>query len=441
MQPPPGAGTVGRGRQRAARGRAEAGASAGEEEHDDHGEQHGDGVGEEAGDPPGVGLRDVLVLDRAAGGEGLGVTLGGEQTAALGDVRGLVARGRDQVTDGVQAVTVGQPPGREQATRARGRAAGAGAALAAGGPHDPRTHGQQGGQLVQRLARRAHQEVTQHPKEGAEHEPDDQQRQLARRGVGQQRVERAAALVEVGVPPGQGGAPHAAVGGLGVEDHRLRDDEGRATGRGRPPPEVEVVAEERQPVVETAELLEDRAAHEQTGGVHGQHPAYVVVLALVVLPALQAGLAAAGGGDGDADLEQAAQRGPLTQLGAEQVGLGVLARGGQQPLQRVGGGRGVVVEDPQPLRVAGLRGRDPDGLREAGARRQRTHDAEGALQQVGPLVAAAGVDADHAVGGAGLAAQPLDHDGQPTGSVVADEEDGDRARSRLRHRPGHDRQA
>ena len=49
----------------------------------------------------------------------------------------------------------------------------------------------------------------------------------------------------------------------------------------------------------------------------------VVVLALVVLAALEAGLAAAGAGDGDAELEQPAQRGPLAQLGAEDVGVRV----------------------------------------------------------------------------------------------------------------------
>ncbi len=63
------------------------------------------------------------------------------------------------------------------------------------------------------------------------------------------------------------------------------------------------------------------------------------------------------------------------------------------------------------------------------------HGAEGRLEQVGPLVAAAGVDADDTVRGPGLGAQAVDHDGQPAGAVVAHHEGGDRPLTC----PGHDR--
>ena len=89
----------------------------------------------------------------------------------------------------------------------------------------------------------------------------------------------------------------------------------------------------------------------------------VVVLALVVLAALEAGLAAAGARDGDAELEQPAQRGPLAQLGAEDVGVGVGLGGGEQLLEGAGVGRGVVVEQPDPVGVAGLLEPEPDGGR------------------------------------------------------------------------------
>ena len=91
-------------------------------------------------------------------------------------------------------------------------------------------------------------------------------------------------------------------------------------GGGGAPAEVDVVAEDRQLVVEPAELVEHRAAHQHAGGVDREHRARLVVLALVVLAALQPGLAAAGAGDRDAELEQPLQRGPLAQLRAEHVG-------------------------------------------------------------------------------------------------------------------------
>ncbi len=237
------------------------------------------------------------------------------------------------------------------------------------------------------------------------------------------------------MPTGQRGPPHAAVRSLGVEDHGLRHHERRATGGGGAPAEVEVVAEDRQVVVEAAEGLEDLATHEHPGAVDGQDAAYVVVLALVVLAALEPGLAAAGAGDGDADLEQAAQRGPLAQLGAEQVGLGVVLRRGEQLREGVGGRGGVVVEEPEPLRVARFHQAQAHRLGVAGAGRRGPHGAEGRLEEVGPLVAAAGVDADDPVRRPRLGAQAVDHDGQPAGAVVAHHEGGDRPLTC----PGHDR--
>ena len=59
------------------------------------------------------------------------------------------------------------------------------------------------------------------------------------------------------------------------------------------PAQVDVVAHQGQPAVEAAELLEDVAADQHARGGHGQHGADVVVLALVLLAAVQAGPAAA----------------------------------------------------------------------------------------------------------------------------------------------------
>ena len=83
------------------------------------------------------------------------------------------------------------------------------------------------------------------------------------------------------------------MGGLGVEDDGLRDDQRAVAGQRGPPAEVDVVAEDRQLLVEATELLEHPAAHEHAGGVDREDLADVVVLALVVLAPLETGLAVA----------------------------------------------------------------------------------------------------------------------------------------------------
>ena len=133
------------------------------------------------------------------------------------------------------------------------------------------------------------------------------------------------------------------------------------------------------------------------------------MLALVVLAALEAGLPAAGAADGDADLEQPAQRGPLAQLGAEHVGGRGVGGDREQLLERVGAGSAVVVEEPDPVVVAG---RFRQGWRgpvataspyELVAGASRTAPSrEAAAEQGDALVGAAGVDRDDVVQGPGL---------------------------------------
>src|SRR5680860_1233005 len=98
------------------------------------------------------------------------------------------------------------------------------------------------------------------------------------------------------------------MGGLNMEDDRVGDDEGAVTRPGRPPPEVEVVAEQGQPVVKPAQLLEDVSANEHPRRVHREHLMGAVMLALVILTGLETRLPTAGATDRDADLEQPAQR-------------------------------------------------------------------------------------------------------------------------------------
>ena len=296
----------GRGRrgERAPRDRPPGLAGAGQ--HGDHEEREGQrhGAGEEAGEQPRVGLEQVVVLVavarpalglvgpgrgvRGAGG-GLGGRLGeGRGAAPLGHVGGLVGQRGGEIADEVEAVAVGHPPGREQ----RRRAVGIGPQPA---PLPPRREQlaragvdrQQRGQLVEGLADGADQQEADHPHQRPAGQPEQPPGQRPRATVDQQRPQRRPALLVVRVPPRQRRTPAAAVGRLGVEHHGLRHHDGAVAGGRGTPAEVHVVAEDRQVPVEAAELAQQLAAHEHAGGVDGQHAAYVVVLALVVLAALQ----------------------------------------------------------------------------------------------------------------------------------------------------------
>ena len=224
------------------------------------------------------------------------------------------------------------PPGRQQLARVRHH-------------RDVRREVVEGG------AGRPDRQVAEHPEERAERQPDRLQRPDPGPGVREQGEQRGAPLLVVGVAAGQRRTPQPAVCRLGVEDDGLRHRDGPVAGRGGAPPEVEVVAEDRQLVVEPAELVEDASAYQHAGGVDGQDVARLGVLALVVLAALQPGLAPAGPGDRDAELEQPLQRGPLAQHRAEHVGVRVVGRAGQQGQQRLGVRAGVVVQHPDPLGV------------------------------------------------------------------------------------------
>jgi hypothetical protein len=438
-------------RQPATAHRGERVAGSDDRRDQDERQQHRDRVGEEPGHGTAVGQRRVLVLDdRSARRQRRGIVLGGCGATALGDVGGLVGRRGHQVADEVEAVPVGQPRRREQPLdRGRDQRVRRGsspladlAPLSTGGPDlaGRGVEGDQRRQLVQRLADRADQQEADHPQQRAQAQPDQLEGQRARTRVHQQRVEGGAPLLVVRVPAGQGRASDAAVGGLGVEDHGLRDDQGPVSGRRRAPAEVDVVAEDRQLRVEPAQLLEHRSAHEHAGGVDREHRAHLVVLALVVLAAFQAGLAPAGAGDGHAELEEPLQGRPLAQLRPEHVGLGVVVCGAQQGGQRSGCGSRVVVEDPDPVvRRVGteLVEAELDGDRERGRGRGPDDLAERVLEQRGALVLAAGVDGDHASGSGRLGAEPLDHVREPARPVVADQQHGDGSGSRHdeRHYP------
>lgn len=250
---------------------------------------------------------------------------------------------------------------------------------------------------------------------------------------------------------------------------RLGGDEDAVAGGGGTPAQVDVVAHQGQPAVEAAEFVEDVAPYEHARGGHGQHRADMVVLALVLLAAVQAGPAAAGVGDGDADFEELPAVVPAAQLGADDrdvvpaAQLVLVLHDPQQLGQGVRVGGAVVVQQPQPLdrlpvgklrhvvRVVApaagdgvpaagalqvrqlVRGEDRrgavgllDGLAEAGAAGEVQYavGAEGVGEQLGGLVRAAGVGRRDVLHRALLAEQPGEHLGQPAGAVVGDEHRG-----------------
>jgi hypothetical protein len=111
-------------------------------------------------------------------------------------------------------------------------------------------------------------------------------------------------------------------------DDSLGDNADLIAGAPGTPAQVEVVAVERELWVEAAEGIPDIATYEHPGGSDSVDLAAVVMLALIMLPALEAGDAASGSGDAEAHLEQQSPVMPPEGLGAEdgcaRVGIGGL---------------------------------------------------------------------------------------------------------------------
>ncbi len=153
------------------------------------------------------------------------------------------------------------------------------------------------------------------PQERPAEQPDVLPQETWHRGVGEQRVDRGPALLPVRHVT-RGTRAGAAAARLGVEHDGGRRRHRAVARPGDPPAEVDVVVEQRQVGVEPVELVPHVAADQHARGVDREHVARPVVLAGIRLAGLEAGLARARCGDRQADLQQAAQRGPLTDLGA-----------------------------------------------------------------------------------------------------------------------------
>ena len=290
--------------------------------------------------------------------------------------------------------------------------------------------------LVARSCYLAGQQQGQCVQGGPEQQPRDEPQQPHQRGVGEQDPQRVAAVCRRGPTGGCVRLPVARRRGPGVPDRGRRDDEDPVAGGVDAPAQVEVVAEDRQGGVQPSEGVPHVPAHEGAGSADGQDVPDGVVLALVVLPPLQAGLPVTGRVGRDAHLDQDPWVRPVAGFGAQKHGRRGLLRLLEQRLERAGLDGAVVVQQPDPGAARALRQAGGDGRREAGVARELYDGAVGPLEQRGAAVRRAGVDADDRGGHAGAGLQGGQGLGQPALPVVGDEHRGHvcglRPRSRAR---------
>ena len=206
----------------------------------------------------------------------------------------------------------------------------------------------------------------------------------------------------------------------------LGSDDGRVPGPGGPPAEVKIGPSDRQLVVES-EGVEHLAPHQHAGGVHREHLPDRIVLALVVLAALESGLPHSGTGDRHAELEQPPEGGPFPELGADHVGGRVGLGRSEQLLEttlRRGGLSSWRIQTHSP----GNGGSSSSPRRTAAAKMARLRDLDDVLNaQPGPqqgkrLASRAALDGADPVGLAGLLPQTVEDRRQPARPIVADQQ-------------------
>ncbi len=338
----------------------------------------------------------------------------------------------------------------------------------------PQQGGEEAHDLVDGLAGDLADEVGEGAQQGADDEPQEHVRQGGAAAVGEQGVDGAGLVDAVRVGGGAAGAVDGAAlagGRLGVPQDGVGGDEDAVAGGVGAPAQVDVVAHEGQAAVEAAEFLEDVAADQHAGGGDGEDGADLVVLALVLLAAVESGPAAAAAGDGDTGLQELLPVVPAAQLGSDDGGVGVGVGDAEEFGEGAGLGGAVVVEQPEPLHRFAVRefgevvrlvvpgpadgvpaagalqvgqvlgseyGRGAGGLLDGGAEAGAACEVEDAVgadgvgDELGRVVGAAGVGRHHVLHGAFLCEQPGEGVRQPAGAVVGDEHGGDDVSRKLR---------
>src|SRR4029453_959579 len=121
-----------------------------------------------------------------------------------------------------------------------------------------------------------------------------------------------------------------------------------------PPSELDAIAEDRQSRIETTQFLPDVGATHHSAGRDPEPLLRLVALPLIDLVHIEVELAAPSAGNADADLADRLAAVPMSrqqQLWACQVNALVDRYVSQQLITRVRGGYGIVVQQPQPVRV------------------------------------------------------------------------------------------
>ena len=138
--------------------------------------------------------------------------------------------------------------------------------------------------------------------------------------------------------------------GLTVVNDRVGGDEYPRTSSLGSPAEIEIITEELEFGVESAEKVPDLASDEHAGRADREYVAHSVVLSLIVLASLKTGEAPSGVRDADTRFEQEAPIMPAEDLRPEDRGARIRI-GCLEECVEAGGIRcAVIVKQPDPLR-------------------------------------------------------------------------------------------
>ena len=406
------------------------GASGDEGDHGQARDQQHGGVGDGPAQQSGVVAQRVVVV-LGAGGHGDRLV---PSRAVQGG--GVAA---EQVGHGLGELAQRHAARHERPDRAVGAAASP--APSDPGPQQPERHHEEhrgdGRRLVEGVGGLLGDQVGEHAQGRGEGVAQQRGQHRPRGQVGEEDVEGVAPVDAARVVAGGVDAAPTACGGLGVVGDGVGDDEDPVARAAHPPAEVDVVAEQSQGAVESAEFLPHVPADQHAGAGDREDLAGAVVLSVVELRGLQSGLPASRAVDGDADLHQESAVEPVAELGAQDGGAGVVVGRGEEPGEGVRFGGAVVVDQPDPL-DAPLAAGEPgtgagvvqgrlDGLPVTGVAGQG-EDRLGVdvLGEDGAAaVTASGVHSDDPLHRPGLGADRFQRLGQPAGAVVGDDDGGD----------------
>ena len=136
---------------------------------------------------------------------------------------------------------------------------------------------------------------------------------------------------------------------LTMECDCLWDGDHAVASGANTPTEIDIITEEREVRIESAELFKDIASDQHRRSTHCEDITLIIMLALVLLAILQPGPPRAIGGDTDSDLEEVFAIMPTAQFGSGDRYLRPIGDCRHQTCQSILRGCAVIMEDPQPL--------------------------------------------------------------------------------------------